>query len=149
MNVTVTAGGVGRDHSPQLSAAPSSALQLLGVWLGPFAWAMQLDINYAIASYPCFYHGAARVTALPGWGASWVWVLVVNLAAIALTLAGAAIGWRAVRWSRARSVAEERHSRVVSRTYALGVAALLFSATFFLATVVALIAIIGAPLCPI
>ena len=148
MNVTVTAGRLGSGQR-DADAAPSTALQLLGVAAGPCAWAVQLVVNYAIAAYPCFHEHVARVAIMPGWEGSWMWVLVVNIAAVAATLAAFAIGLRAWRWSQRQNMSEERHGRIVGRTRALGVAALLFGAIFLLASLFTSIAILGTPQCAV
>jgi len=130
------------------SAAPTNATQLFAVAAGPLAWALQLDANYALAAYPCFERNVARSVVLPGWEGMSGWLLAINLAAIVLTLVSFALGWRAWRWSHARSMREEQHSRLIARTHALGIAAMVFAAIFFVATVFALIALLGTPPCP-
>lgn len=129
------------------SAAPSNVVQLFAVAAAPVAWAVQLDANYALAAYPCFERNVARSTLLPGWEGISAWLLAINLCAIALTLVAFALGWRARRWSHARSMREEQHSRLIARTHALGIAAMVFAAIFFVATVFALIALLGTPPC--
>lgn len=136
------------DSGLPASAAPTAATQLFAVAAGPLAWAIQLDTNYALAAYPCFERQVARQALLPGWEGLSGWLLAINLCAIALTIVAFALGLRAQRWARARSMREEEHSRLIGRTHALGVAAMVFATIFFLATAFALIALLGTPPCP-
>jgi hypothetical protein len=136
-------------HEPPaaLPRAPSNAMQLLSIAAGPVLWNAQLVANYALANYPCFPHAVARTVPLPGWEHSWFWLLAINLGAIALSVVAFGVGLYCMRWARRQSLSDERHARVIGRTYAFGVAGMLFSATFFIATVFTLIAIVGAPQC--
>lgn len=145
MNAIVATGR--NDPPAALPRAPSNVLQLLGIAAGPVLWNAQLVANYAIANYPCFPHGDARTVLLPGWEHSWIWLVAINLGVIALIVAAFGVGLYCMRWARRQSLSDERHARVIGRTYAFGAAGMLFSATFFIATVFTLIAIVGAPQC--
>lgn len=73
---------------------------LFAVLAGPVAWGLQLLINYALASYPCFPRDVPRVTVAPGWQGAWSIILTLNIIAALLALAGAVIShrkWRAAR----------------------------------------------------
>lgn len=144
--IVATARNVSGPPAP-LAGAPSNLLQLFAVAAGPVAWNAQLVANYALATYPCFPRGVARSVPMPGWEGSWIWLIAINLAAVALTVVAFAIGLRCMRWAQRQSLDDERHARRIGRTRALGVAALLFAGTFFLATIFTLIAILGTPQC--
>ena len=88
----------GADH---LAGDPAGLVAaLFGVFAGPFAWALQLNVNYALASYACFPHTEARPRLLPGWQHFSWGLLVVNLAALALSGAAAFLSWRSCRATR-------------------------------------------------
>jgi hypothetical protein len=51
-------------------------------------WAVQLELNYGLASHACFPAEAPRASFLPGWERIWVVLLVVNLVCLALCAIG-------------------------------------------------------------
>lgn len=136
------------DEARRIAGMPGDALQLFAVAAAPFAWALQLVVNYAISAYPCFERHAARMRLLPGWEGERALLLAINVAAIAVVVLGGALGLRAMRWARAQSMRDAQGDRAISRTYALGAAAVLFAVIFLLATVFALIAASATPACP-
>ncbi|MGH7025692.1 MAG: hypothetical protein ACREEB_19190 [Caulobacteraceae bacterium] len=73
-------------------------LLILGVAAGPAAWVLQLVLGYGLASYACYPSDApARVSPPPGWHGEAGVLLGLNLACLALALAGAALSltlWR-------------------------------------------------------
>jgi hypothetical protein len=86
-------------HHPSRDRTGLAAV-LFGVFAGPFAWALQLNVNYALASYACFPHTEARLRQLPGWQ-NFTWsLLAVNLAALGLSVAPALMSWRGWRAAR-------------------------------------------------
>ena len=143
MSEPVAIGGESRASEP--AGRPSTPLLLFGVAGGPVAWNAQLLANYALADYPCFPGDAARSQPLPGWGGSWVVLLVINLIAVAVTFACVAIGTRGWRWARHARGVEGVHG--VPATRALSIGALLFGVVFCISTVFALIALLLAPQC--
>ena len=50
-----------------------------GLLIPPVVWAIQLELNYGLASHACFPAGTPRASFLPGWERIWVVLLVVNL----------------------------------------------------------------------
>jgi hypothetical protein len=77
-----------RDTEPRLRRV---ALLLGAIGAGPAAWALQLVAGYAVSSYACFPHDAARRRAPPpGWEAEPAILLAVNLVCLALDLAAVA-----------------------------------------------------------
>lgn len=138
----------GHDVGPaQPAGRPAVPLMLLAIAGGPVAWNAQLLANYALAAYPCFPGPIARTRLLPGWENGWIVLLVINLAAIAVTVACVLVGVAGWRWvARCRANGRgDAHGVPVTR--ALALAALLFGTVFFAATVFALIALVLAPPC--
>jgi len=65
------------------------ALLLAGLAAGPAAWALQLVVGYAIASHACFPHDVPfRRSPPPGWDNEELVLLALNLACLALGVAG-------------------------------------------------------------
>jgi hypothetical protein len=122
---------------------------LFGVFGGPFAWALQLNINYALASHACFPHAEARSSVLPGWhGFSWA-LGTVDIVALGLSLAAAVISWRS--WQSTR---EEHHGGVGTlleagegRTRFLAICGLMSAFGFAAAILFNLIAVLTVPPC--
>ena len=84
-----------------------------GVWRGalfygliapPLVWAIQLYLNFGLASHACFPGEAPRATFVSGWGRIWTALLVVNLvcaAICAIGLLASGYSWRRLRNPRA------------------------------------------------
>ena len=79
------------------------SLVFLGLLSGPVAWALAMTLSYGLSSYACFPDGERLTVALPGWGGALAVVPIVHVVALAVTLAGAAISYRA--WSVTRTEA--------------------------------------------
>ncbi len=91
-----TAPGHAAPHRDRVGAAAA----LFSVFCGPFAWALQLNVNYALASHACFPHAEARSSVLPGWH-GFIWGLAtVNVIALALSLAASLLSWRSWKATR-------------------------------------------------
>ena len=138
----------GHDVGPaQPAGRPAMPLLLLAVAGGPVAWNAQLLANYALAAYPCFPGPTARTQLLPGWENDWVVLLIINLAAIAVTVACVLVGAHGWRWITRCSADGHADAHGVPATRALSLGAILFGTVFFGATVFALIALALAPRC--
>jgi hypothetical protein len=134
-------------HPVRDRRAPSNFAQLFGVFGGPVAWNAQIVSSFALTSHPCFEHRAARETALQGWESISRWVLAINVSAIvvtALALVVAIIVWR---WGRNQEAHTGPAPRLVTRTWAMGVAGVLSSGILLLAAIFALVASLGTPVC--
>lgn len=70
----------------------------IGLFAGPIAWGLQLLINFALASHACYPDGAPLTT--PGWHSAWGVILLLNIVAAILSLAGAALSYR--HWQATR-----------------------------------------------
>jgi hypothetical protein len=81
------------------TTSPTSVpAQLFGVAAGPAAWIAQLMLDYGLSSYACFPGDAPRATAPPA-GEHGV-LLAINLACLALALAGLWVGLAGLRQVR-------------------------------------------------
>jgi hypothetical protein len=82
---------------------------LAGVFSGPAAWALNLDINYSLVKWAC---ASGRAGILP----------LVSVLALVLVAGGFALAWRG--WSGLHREADLRGARLVDRSYFLAVAGL-------------------------
>ena len=77
-----------------------SGLLVYGLLVPPFVWAVELYLNFGLASHACFPDGAPRASFLPGWGRIWMALLAVNIvcaAICAIGLLAAGYSWRRLR----------------------------------------------------
>jgi hypothetical protein len=120
--------------------------QLFGLAGGPLAWAAQLNIGYALTSYPCNPGGHSAGAMLAGWAWTRGAALGLNgLAALVAVAAGlVSLGvWRATRGEK------DGHPVDVGegRTRFLGVCGAFTSFGFLAAIVFDTVMILGAPAC--
>lgn len=91
----------GPDHPSPYRHRVSTAAQLFGVFGGPFAWAIQLSANFALASHSCFPRDMphAHVAA----GSEWAWgaILAINISALLLALVATGVSRQG--WSKTRA----------------------------------------------
>ena len=76
------------------------ALLLYGLLAPPLVWAVELYLNFGLASHACFPDQAPRALFLPGWERIWVVLLVVNLVCLAIGAIGlfaSGYSWRRLR----------------------------------------------------
>jgi hypothetical protein len=90
---------------------------LAGVFIGPAAWVLNLEINYSLVKWSC---ASGNPQVLP----------LVSAAALALVLCGLGLSWQC--FSRLRAHAVPRGGGVVDRSYFLAVAGLWLNALFAL-----------------
>ena len=91
--------------SPQVPLVPRRsgawrALLWYGLLIPPVVWAVQLELNYGLASHACFPIGTPRASFVPGWERIWVVLLVVNLVCLAICAIGllaSGSSWRRLR----------------------------------------------------
>jgi hypothetical protein len=76
------------------------ALLLFGVFAGPVAWSAQLVANYILAVDPCFLTRVVRTEPVLRASSDWPAILIVNLVAALLAIAGGIISLRLWRESR-------------------------------------------------
>ena len=73
---------------------------LYGLLLPPLVWAIQLYLNFGLASHACFPGEAPRATFVHGWERTWSLLLVVNLlcaAICAIGLLASGYSWHRLR----------------------------------------------------
>ena len=91
--------------SPEVRFAPRPdgawrSLLWYGVLAPPLVWALQLNLNYGLASHACFPIETPRARFLPGWERTWIVLLVVNLVCLAICALGlfaSRYSWRRLR----------------------------------------------------
>jgi hypothetical protein len=104
--------------------------QLFGVAAGPAAWIAQLVINYGLSSYACFPGDAPRATTPPA-GEHAV-LLAVNLACLALALAGLWVSLAGLRRGRSPTI-EDSGATAPRRSRFLAMCGLLSACAFAIA----------------
>ena len=78
----------------------SGGLLWYGLIAPPLVWAVELYLNYGLASHACFPGQAPRASFLSGWERVWVALLVVNLVCLAVAAIGlitSGFSWRRLR----------------------------------------------------
>ena len=87
-------------HSVRRSGGVGRGALFYGLIAPPLVWAIQLYLNFALASHVCFPSEEPRTSFLPGWERIWTTLLVVNLACAvigALGLLASGYSWRRLR----------------------------------------------------
>jgi hypothetical protein len=127
----------------------SSGLLALGLAAAPLAWGAQLVINFALASHACFPGSRPLQSVAPGWAAVWSVLLIVELAAMTVALAGAAAAYRSWQATREESTGDTEDVMEAGRgrTRFLSVWGLLTSLGFAVAIGFSLIGLFAVPLC--
>jgi hypothetical protein len=87
-------------HQPTVPRAGrrGTAVLLFGVFGAPFAWIVQLVVDYALATPPCYAGSIARIGVAPGSQHAWIGLLAINVLAILVAIAATLVslaGWRA------------------------------------------------------
>jgi len=127
----------------------STPSQLIGLAIGPAAWAAQLEIGYGLSSYACFPQDRALADGHPVLAGEHLGLVLLNLACLAAALFGAWISLRGWRATRAEKEGAEHSLLEVGegRSRFLAGCGLLTSAGFALAILFDLAPILGAPAC--
>ena len=94
-----------RATSPEVRVIPRSggawrSLLAYGLLVPPLVWAVELELNYGLASHACFPSEAPRASFLLGWEHIWVVLLAVNLVCLAVGAIGlvtSGFSWRRLR----------------------------------------------------
>jgi hypothetical protein len=142
-------------HVPQEHPSPhrgrvSLVALLLGLGIGPAAWAAQLMLGYGLSSYACFPGDQPFEHAPPpGWSGERPGLLAVNLACLVVALAGCWISWASWRSTRQEKGggSEALLRRGEGRSRFLALCGLLASAGFAVAILFDTAAILGVPAC--
>jgi hypothetical protein len=90
---------------------------LAGVFVGPAAWALNLEINYSLVKWAC---ASDTPQLLP----------LLSAAALTMVAGGFALSWQC--WTRLRGGADPDGARVVDRSYFLAVTGIGLNALFAL-----------------
>ncbi len=112
-------------------------LLLYGLLVPPFIWAVELYLNFGLASHACFPQETPRTSFLPGWERVWGALLVVNIVCAALCAIGilaSGYSWRRLR--RERPASEELRGVIFpseGRLRSFAVSGLMVSGLFTLA----------------
>jgi len=141
--------GAGLDpitRSTRPAVAPSSFAQLFGVFGGAVAWNAQIAASFAFATYPCFARHTALTAPAPATG-NGTWLFAINLGAVGVAALALWVALRTLSWARAQQMHRGPQPRLVTRTFALGIAGVLASGILLLATLFALVALLGTPQC--
>lgn len=97
-------------HPPSQRGNAVAALLFLGLLAGPVVWGLQLVANYSIASHACYPGDKPHLGSLMSGHTVWTAVLIVNLVAVALAIAGAALSFQRWRESRAEAAGSATHA---------------------------------------
>ncbi len=137
------------DHPAPHRGRVNLGALIVGLAAAPLAWGAQLVINYGLASHVCFPGESPRLTVLPGWGAVWLGLLIVEAIALALALAGAATAYRSWRATRQESEGDTEDAVEAGRgrTRFLSLWGLMTSIGFAVAIGFSLIGLFAVPLC--
>jgi hypothetical protein len=112
-----------------------SGFLLSGLLVAPLIWAVQLYLNYGLASHACFPDQTPRASFAPGWERIWVVLLVVNLVCLAICAIGllaSGYSWRRLRNRQAVAAGADSEPARTSeeRMRSFAVAALMVSGLF-------------------
>jgi hypothetical protein len=80
---------------------------MYGLLIPPLAWAIELYLNFGLASHACFPDGAPRASFLAGWEGIWTVLVAVSIVCAvicAIGLISSGYSWRSL--SRERPPAE-------------------------------------------
>lgn len=116
----------------------------------PIAWFTQLNVNYALDSYPCFPHDTPRSDLLLGWEGVGAALFAINIAAILVALIAVVVSlrvWRATSNDHP-PIDNEFLPPAVGRTRFLAICGTLTGFGFMAATIFNLIALLVVPTCP-
>jgi hypothetical protein len=113
-------------------------LLFYGLLVPPLVWAVELYLNFGLASHACFPSEAPRASFLPGWERIWIALLVVNIvcaAICAIGLLASGYSWRRLRVPHVVATEEigGAHDPSEERMRSFAVSGLMVSGLFTLA----------------
>jgi hypothetical protein len=117
---------------------PWGFLLSYGLLVTPLIWAVQLYLNFGLASHACFPSESPRASFLPGWERIWTVLLVVNLVCLAICAIGlvaSRYSWRRLRNRQALAAEADSEPAHTSekRMISFAAAALMVSGLFTIA----------------
>jgi hypothetical protein len=126
-------------------------LTMLAVSLvaAPLAWATQLWVSYALASQVCFPSSRPGPSAAIELGTAWLTLFLVDLVALAVTIAAMTMSYSSWRSTRGEAAGDTRHMFEAGegRTRFLALWGLLTAAGFIIAILFGLVGLFVVPLC--
>jgi hypothetical protein len=138
------------NHPPALRPHRWATVEnVFGLIGGPLAWFVQLNVGFALASWPCFPKDQRGL--LPAAGLAWTWpAMIIGMgAAVAIALAAVLVSWRRFRATRAELAAgpDALIEAGGGRARFLALWGMLLGGTFGLATLLTSVAFIVLPRC--
>ena len=137
------------EQRPGPYRGPVSFAELaFGLAGGPIAWAVELNVGYGLASWPCF-PGERRLQ-LPLYGYDWSWPAMVAIlfAATFVSLLALWVAWRGFQKSHAEAPRPDGHVDTgTGRTRFLALWGIVFSGGFALASLATGVAYLTMPRC--
>jgi hypothetical protein len=127
----------------------SLAALTFGLVAAPAAWALQLVVNYSLASHVCFPGYRPLASVANGWGSVWSVLLTIELVALAVAIAGGITAYSSWQATREEAAGETTHLVEAGRgrTRFLALWALFTSLAFSFALLFSLTGLFVVPLC--
>jgi hypothetical protein len=133
----------------------SFAALAFGLAGGPMAWAVELNVGYGLASWPCFPGDHRMLQPLYGYGWSWPAMIAILFAATFIALVALWVSWRSFQKTspmglpgRADPQRQDGHLDTgTGRTRFLALWGLVFSGGFALAALATGVAYLTVPRC--
>ncbi len=142
--------GAGPEYRMPAGERAGTTLSLLALLGGPAAWITQLVVNYGLASYSCYPRWRPAPALLPGWHGIWYGQLAINLVAIAIAAAAAALSYRDWQATRGKHADAPGHASQASeeRVCFLALAGMMAGLGFVAAALFDTVALLWVPQCP-
>jgi hypothetical protein len=115
---------------------------------GPIAWALEVNVGFGLASWPCFPGDHRMQLPLYGYGWSWPAMVALLFAAAFIALMALWVSWRSFEKIRAEPQTEDGHLDAgTGRTRFLALWGVVFSGGFALASLATGVAYLTVPRC--
>jgi hypothetical protein len=127
-----------------------STVALLGaLFAGPVVWGLQLIINYSLAAHACYPGDMPLHDVAPGFHSARTIILLVNLLALALVLAGTGLSYKHWRATRAEQRGDAEHAIEAGegRTRFLALWGVMAGLGFFIGILFDTLALLMVPTC--
>ncbi len=126
----------------------SFAELVFGLAGGPLAWAVELNVGYGLASWPCFPGDHRMQLPLYGYGWSWPALVAILFAATFVALLALWVSWRSFQKSSAEPQRQDGHlDPGTGRARFLALWGVVFSGGFALASLATGVAYLALPRC--
>lgn len=119
-----------------------------GLLAGPVVWGLQLVANFALASHACYPDGAPLTA--PASHSTWAIILLLNILAAILSLAGAVLSYQHWRATREEHPGDASHAIEAGegRTRFIALWGVMTGLGFFVAILFNTLALFMVPQCP-